>query len=199
MKQYSFLYESVGRDLVGASRFTSRKNVANIILQKYPQPNLLADKLQEMAQDSYGKERQTLLDLSLKCRGLDMKSYPTFAKQISGFSSIWKYIGGAAATAGVAAGVNYLANKASDYVAQNQDATMGQTANAVYKDVKSDIKKIPGVNTAYQFYKPYVQNASSKVKTTVNNGIQNAWNNYKLRAIQNHTQSIPNGVSVQVR
>ena len=186
MKHYSFLFESIGRNLVGASRFSSRKSVAQTIMQQYPQPQMLADKLQQMAEASYGKEKETLLNLSLKCRGLDMNSYPAFAKQISGFSSIWKYIGGAAATAGAAAGIKYLANKANDYVTQqNPDATFAQTSKAVYQGVKSDIKKIPGVNTAYQYYKPHIKNVNQKI----NNGMQNMWNNYKARAMDKYIQS----------
>ena len=59
MKQYSFLCESIGRNLVGASRFSSRKSVAQTIMQRYPQPQMLANKLQQMAEATYGKEKQT--------------------------------------------------------------------------------------------------------------------------------------------
>ncbi len=153
MKQYSFLQESVGRNLVGASRFSSRKSVASIIMQQYPNPQMLADKLQQMSQQTYGKERQQLMNLSLKCRGLDMNSYPSFAKKISGFSGIWKIAGTTAAIAGTAAATKYLMNKADEYVALHPDASIGDT-------VKGVVKGIPGVTPAYR-----------KIATKMNNVI----------------------------
>lgn len=134
MKQYSFLNESIGRELVGASRFTSRKKVAEQILSLYPQPDMLAEKLQSMAEETFGKEKQQLLDLSLKCRGCTSETYPKFVNSITGFSALWKYLGIGVGSIAAATAANYALNK------YNEDPA---------PDLKGAIKRIPGAQAVY--------------------------------------------------
>ena len=202
MKYYSFLQESIGRDIVGASKFSSRKSVASTILQQYPNPQMLADKLQQMSQQTYGKERQNLMNLSLKCRGLDMNTYPSFAKKISGFSSIWKMIGIGATVAGTAATANYLMNKTDEYLGQNPNAgfkdTVKNVAGGTMQDIRSGIRNIPGAKNAWGTIKNIpgatsVNNAFkngpqflSSMYQNVKNAGNNTFNWYKRGAINRY-------------
>lgn len=206
MKKYSFLNESIGRDLVGASRFSSRKSVAQTIMQQYPQPQMLADRLFQMSQNTFGKDRETLINLSLKCRGLDMDKYPSFAKQISGFSKIWKYIGVGAATAGAAAATNYLINKTQDYVVQNPNAGLKDTvkgvADGTMQDIQSGIKNIPGAKASWGVIKNIpgatsVNNAFkngpqtlSNVAQNTRNGINYSFNRFKANTINKYNNRV---------
>ena len=200
MKKYNFLQESIGRDLVGASRFASRKSVTASIIQQYPDPQALADKLQQMAEQSYGKEKETILNLSLQCRGLDQSQYPKFVNKISGFSKIWKYIGIGAATAGAVAAANYAINKGDEYL-QNTDSKnvslkgalkhIGKSAvndaNNLAKSTATAIgkvpgaqylKKIPGAQSVNNYMKSgqAVSRAIGSSRNAVNNAVNKSSN-----------------------
>lgn len=210
MRKYSFLQESIGRDIVGASKFSSRKSVASTIMQQYPNPQMLADRLQQMSQQTYGKEKQNLMNLSLKCRGLDMNSYPTFAKQISGFSSIWKMIGIGATVAGTAAATNYLMNKTDEYLGQNPNAgfkdTVKNVAGGTMRDIQSGIRNIPGaknawgtirnipgatsVNNAFKNGPQTLSNAYQNTRNSINTTGNNIFNWYKRGAINRYYNRI---------
>lgn len=177
MKQYSFLSESIGRNLVGASRFSSRKSVAQTIMQQYPQPQMLANKLQQMAEASYGKEKETLLNLSLECRGMDMNTYPAFAAKISGFSGIWKYIGIGVASAAATAGAKYMINKANEYGNQNPNSTVTDKTKYALGAANKDIR-----NTYNR----------------ANNYVRQTYKNWKTPSIQT-TPSISKNQTIVVR
>ena len=134
MKQYSFLCESIGRNLIGASKFTSRKNVASQILNQYPHPDMLASKLQQMGEETFGNERQKLLDLSLKCRGCSGSDYIKFVNNLAGFSALWKYLGIGLGTIGTASAINYAINKYNENPAPT---------------LKDAVKRVPGINSMY--------------------------------------------------
>lgn len=210
MRQYSFLQESVGRDLIGASRFSSRKSVASAIMQQYPNPQMLADRLQQMSQQTYGKERENLMNLSLKCRGLDMNSYPSFAKKISGFSGIWKIAGTTAAIAGTAAAANYLVNKTDEYITQNPNAgikdTVKNVAGRTMQDIQSGIKRIPGATNAWGVVKNVpgatsINNAFKNgpqtlgnIAQSTRNGVNNLYGMYKTRVLNKYNNRIINPI-----
>jgi hypothetical protein len=100
--------ESYGRDLVGAGRFESRKNVVAKIMKKYPTPQSLAIGLEKLASKLDGKAKAKVLQLSQAAAGTSAKDYPAFVQKIAGLSKLWKYLATTAAAATLAAGAAWF-------------------------------------------------------------------------------------------
>lgn len=110
MKKYSFLIEGVGRNLVNVSSYASRNNVAQQLLQKYPDPKVLSQILYKLSiiEKINPKRSAYILSLSNQCKMItDKNEYIKFLNKISGFSAIWSKIASVALTGGAI----YLAAK----------------------------------------------------------------------------------------
>ena len=122
-RHYSFLSESVGRDLVGASSFSNRSTVVKQIISKYPTPQALAKALLEMAEATKDdKACAKIRELAEKCSKLDAMKYPAFVKKIAGLNKLWTIVGGTIAAAALTATTYWLAKKFSQAYQEDQKA-----------------------------------------------------------------------------
>ena len=147
--------ESVGRDLVGASKFASKSSVVHKILLKYPTPDKLAVSLKEMGDNTQDpKVKAKCQELATKCADVDVQQYPKFVGKIAGLSKFWSIVGATAGAAGLTAGAAYLV-KTMTQAAQDDSfknakgfkdstkALMNKTGDLVGKDY-TNLKKSAG-------------------------------------------------------
>lgn len=144
--------ESVGRDLVGASKFASKSSVVHQILLKYPTPDKLAVSLKEMAANSQdAKVKAKCEELATKCASVDVQQYPKFVGKIAGLSRFWTIAGATVGAAGLTAATTYLVRTMSQAAQDDsfknakgfKDSTkalMSKTGNLMGQDY-NNIKK----------------------------------------------------------
>lgn len=146
--------ESIGRDLVGASAYSSRSKVVHNILLKYPTPDKLSGALAQMAKDTTNqKVAKKCLELSEKCKTTDIQQYPGLVKDITGLSKFWSLAAKTIGIATAAAGTTYLvrsALQAADDPSVKNATNFGDKAKALmsktgdvigqdYQNVKNNI------------------------------------------------------------
>jgi hypothetical protein len=94
MKKYSFLQESIGRNLINASKYDSKKNVVQSIVNKYPNPQSLSQALFNMSkyEQLNPKLSEQINKMAITCQNIHPNNYISFVKKIAGFSGLWSQI-----------------------------------------------------------------------------------------------------------
>lgn len=109
---YSFLNESFGRELIGASAFDSKRKVYNNIISKFPDPKSLSKHLQLMANNETDpNDKQDLINLSSECFKLNKKQYPSFVKKICGNNKIWGIAGLSVGLSSIGGALGYVSGR----------------------------------------------------------------------------------------
>ena len=136
---YSFLSENIGRQLIGASQFDSRKDVVQDILEKYPTPKSLAIQLKSLSnQETDPKNKQRLLNLAIKCSKIKKDKYPKFVKSICGYSKIWGIAGLSVGMSGIGGALGYVSGSSKHY---SDNKTLNMMSGDFNTQRKMDIIK----------------------------------------------------------
>lgn len=174
MKQYSFLNENIGRQLIGASKFSSKSKVVKQIINTYPEPQSLANALNEMSMKCENEKlSQKIHDLALKCSALQQGDYYNFVKSLVSMNALWKILAISAGTAGIGALGYWLVNsinRSADNVA-NQSNT---NRNDIIKQAVNNPNVRNSILTGTRGYmKSDIANAAGKSLNPVLHGIGN--------------------------